>query len=863
MTNVTHEVRNYFKLELLLPRSCVILRQLFKKRYSQFYPGQIWDDTPACGNAYLINVVAKNKRLSLTPLQKTFVSNGNSNEWDSTALTNLLLFGDRPNSLTTAQIQRLDQEDAQLKQLKDIRNDLAHKASKSISDAEFHQIWTNLSTILVTFGDDDTELDKLKDDDIFAVHSQPVNEQNVKEASHLNSLGTQAHKNGQFSEAITFFIKATVLPSVSSQDRAVFFSNMSSSRLGLYEQGLNGENGFDINDISDGRYRALQDAKEARNICSTWWKGHFRVGKVYAALNEHVKAIRSFERALALAPTNNDIQKALGESRDILSRQQRHDHLDPRLTPKTMPEHLKQLQQTVGIDPKKVRRCHRLLEQIDPVGVDVVKGHKYEHGDDDVKQDYQQAAQYFGKAARQGNAEGMYNLARLTSRGLGVKKDHRAALKLLEQAAAQSSEHPKLKGARNVGVAEAEHSLGLLYYGGISVHKDYPTAAYWYQRAVDHGSAESANNLAIMYQDGIGVQRNLAKAQQLFELAARRGDPNAMASLAQDFLDNNDLQMAKMWNDRACDTGNTLALTRRDRFEKLLQQKQQLIDQVSPDTLKKLNAMKNFTESVKETKTVHKQLDQPHVYDYNVLNEHASRGSVTAKRMCAALEHFFEAFAILMQMEALTDHQENTFVHQLAQCYRLEHIVAQFPGIKYRQKTEQIVDGVLHRCSEQSYSAVSQLDEDARTCYAVLYMDSQASTAEFLEASKQKYPLSIFFFELSSAVYGWLKRYEVSLYDTNTGLELNPKHCELLYHKAVALRLIGKDVNETINAYQAFLVVAPKDHRKVPEAYYAMANCYAVRDKHPDVIDIVKQTYRKGEEAEKTAATMFFALQNN
>ncbi|CAF4563114.1 unnamed protein product, partial [Rotaria magnacalcarata] len=79
-----------------------------------------------------------------------------------------------------------------------------------------------------------------------------------------------------------------------------------------------------------------------------------------------------------------------------------------------------------------VRAGHALIQEIDPAGADVVKGHKYEHGDIDVKQDYEQAGKYFAKAASQGNAEGMYNLARLTDRGLGVEKDHNFALKLLE-----------------------------------------------------------------------------------------------------------------------------------------------------------------------------------------------------------------------------------------------------------------------------------------------------------------------------------------------------------------------------------------------------------------------------------------------
>lgn len=81
----------------------------------------------------------------------------------------------------------------------------------------------------------------------------------------------------------------------------------------------------------------------------------------------------------------------------------------------------------------------------------------------------------------------------------------------------------------------------------------------------------------------------------------------------------------------------------RNVFEKRLQQKQQLISQCSPEALKMINTSQNMLDSLKAGKAVYKQPDHPHIYDYNVLNEHANRGSVTAKVMCDALEHFVQA----------------------------------------------------------------------------------------------------------------------------------------------------------------------------------------------------------------------------
>ena len=856
-------VRNYFKLELLIARSHVLLRQLFKNRYALYNGGQTWDDTSACGKIYLINVVNKNKKINLTPVQKISVSNGDSSEWDLTALTALLLNTDRPKALSQMQAQQIDTEDKLLTQLRDIRNKLAHHASKSIVNAEFEQLWTVLAAILLALGDIESELDKLKDDSVFESLSQSINEENTKEALRLNSLGTQAHKDGKFSEAITSFTNATVLPGVRNHDRAVFYSNTSSSRLALYERLSATLRNPDIGEVTDQRYRALQDAKQARSLWATWWKGHLRVGKVYAALNENEKAIASFERALALAPANDEVMDTLADARQVHTRQMRQEHLDPRLQPRTMDEHLNEMKDKLGVDPQRIRSVHSLLEGIDSSAGDVVKGHKYEHGDINIKQDYEQAAKYFAKAARQGNAEGIYNLARLTDRGLGVKKDHRTALKLLEEAAAQPPQHPMIPFMPNLGVAEAEHALGLRYADGIGVHKNLPTAAYWYQRGVDHGNAQSANNLALMYQAGNGVDHNLDKAQQLFELSARRGDPNAMLTLAELLLyQKDDVHMAKIWFDRACEAGNIIAKTNCDMFGKALAYKRQSLGNYSSNASQEKNRVKNFVNSVSSSKNMYKQSQHPYMQDYSLLNDHANRGSVTAKRLCKALDHFAEALNILTENDLLTEQQEDAFVHELSQCYRIEHIVAQLPGMKLYQKTEDIVDRLLRRCSKEPNAAVSRLDEDTRVCYATLHMESHQLIAQFLDQCKQKYPKSIYFFERSASVNSWLQKYEATVYDSNTGLSIDPNYIELLYFKAVGLRLLGENNNAAIEAYQAFLSIAPRDHRKVPESYYAMASCYLVPCQRDNVMDVVKNVYKQGEEAEKLQLPWFLPYES-
>ncbi|CAF1059317.1 unnamed protein product [Rotaria sp. Silwood1] len=104
MSTITKDVRNYFKLDRLVARSYVILRQLFKKRYSLFNSGKVWDDSSTCGSNYLTNVIAKNKKFNLTKVQTISIANGDSHQWDIATLTSLLLNADSPKILSQSQI---------------------------------------------------------------------------------------------------------------------------------------------------------------------------------------------------------------------------------------------------------------------------------------------------------------------------------------------------------------------------------------------------------------------------------------------------------------------------------------------------------------------------------------------------------------------------------------------------------------------------------------------------------------------------------------------------------------------------------------------------------------------------------------
>ncbi|CAF1469245.1 unnamed protein product, partial [Didymodactylos carnosus] len=243
-------------------------RQLFKKRYQQFF-GQAWIDSPALGSQFYNSVIRSNHQnfKFLYPSQRVSIQNGNSEDWDITLLAALLLNISRPQTLSSALQQALDTEDKYLKDLRDIRNDLAHHATRLITDIEFSITCKKLKSILIFFGEDDTELDKLVDDIELKSSKEIFDDTSVKEMNALNALGKQSFKDKNFKDAIKHFTNATVLPHLPADKRALLYSNLSSSRLALYEQvQQTGSTYKELATSDDERYHALRDAKQARNL---------------------------------------------------------------------------------------------------------------------------------------------------------------------------------------------------------------------------------------------------------------------------------------------------------------------------------------------------------------------------------------------------------------------------------------------------------------------------------------------------------------------------------------------------------------------------------------------------------------------
>ena len=133
-------------------------------------------------------------------------------------------------------------------------------------------------------------------------------------------------------------------------------------------------------------------------------------------------------------------------------------------------------------------------------------------------QDNEKVAEGYRKAASEGIAEAQFNLGMMYFNGTGVNKDYKTAEFWWQKAADQ-------------GYSAAQYNIGNLYYGSGIYPQNNDEALKWYSRAANQGYAPAQFNLAIMYVNGHGVFQNDVAAANWCQKAAMQGLANAQLML--------------------------------------------------------------------------------------------------------------------------------------------------------------------------------------------------------------------------------------------------------------------------------------------------------------------------------------------
>jgi TPR repeat protein len=130
-------------------------------------------------------------------------------------------------------------------------------------------------------------------------------------------------------------------------------------------------------------------------------------------------------------------------------------------------------------------------------------------------QRYELALKEIVPLAKAGNADAQHLLGLMYYMGRGVKRDYKTAFEWHRKAAEQ-------------GKADAQYVVGAMYYTGNAVPQDQRTAVQWFRRAAEKGHADAQQALGLMTRYHVaGVQQDMVIAYMLWNLSAAGGNNNA------------------------------------------------------------------------------------------------------------------------------------------------------------------------------------------------------------------------------------------------------------------------------------------------------------------------------------------------
>lgn len=106
-----------------------------------------------------------------------------------------------------------------------------------------------------------------------------------------------------------------------------------------------------------------------------------------------------------------------------------------------------------------------------------------------------------------------------------------------------------------VGDAEAQYAIGLVYAKGEGVKQDYKLAAVWLTKAAEQGYSGAQYILGLMYDVGEGVTQDDKQAINWLTKSAEQGSSDAQRALADKFYDAKDYKSAVYWLTKAAEQG--------------------------------------------------------------------------------------------------------------------------------------------------------------------------------------------------------------------------------------------------------------------------------------------------------------------
>jgi uncharacterized protein len=188
-----------------------------------------------------------------------------------------------------------------------------------------------------------------------------------------------------------------------------------------------------------------------------------------------------------------------------------------------------------------------------------------------IRQNYSDALMWFILAAGQGDMEAMELRDTLTER---MTPTQIAEAQRLAREFKPLNIHTKsleeFKALAKQGDTDAQFKVGLMYYFGQGVPRDYLESLNWFKMAARQGHPLAQYNAGYMYEKGEGTPQDYAEAARYYRRAAEQGYQLAQYTLGYlcekgQGINRDEIQ-ALMWYNLAAIQGETKAKAARDRI---------------------------------------------------------------------------------------------------------------------------------------------------------------------------------------------------------------------------------------------------------------------------------------------------------
>jgi len=188
-----------------------------------------------------------------------------------------------------------------------------------------------------------------------------------------------------------------------------------------------------------------------------------------------------------------------------------------------------------------------------------------------IEKDLSQALMWYILAAGQGDMEAVQ--LRDTIAGTMTPTQIAEAQRMAREFRPQDVYTRSLKEFKSLGEkgdAAAQFKVGLMYYFGQGVPRDYRQSLDWFNKAALQGHPQALYNAGYMHEKGEGTPQDYAESVRYYRLAAERGNQPAQYTLGYMYEKGlgaaRDEVQALMWYSLAAVHGETRAKAARDRI---------------------------------------------------------------------------------------------------------------------------------------------------------------------------------------------------------------------------------------------------------------------------------------------------------